>query len=409
MFAPISEESICETIRIYRENGYNQSATALAMGIARTSVQHRLRRAAERGLLGFDPVLLGFAIKQISTQEDAQGNIKSRSIQQVKEPGEIFEVPTGHCVKGVSTLVDAEGRAVQTWIKTRENSIDPEQICKDLEAHFSDFKPAAPRRPKSGLKCEDQLTLIPWADPHFGLHVWRGDTGQNWDLKEAVSTILATFERVIARTAPTKKAILLIGGDILHSQNHENTTPSSGHALQVDGRFPKVLLTTCETIVNVADMHLDNHAELEIIVIPGNHDPEAAYAVQFFLHAWYRNEPRISVDLSTSLFRFREFGKVMIGTTHGHTIKSQQMPEVMAAREAEMWGRTKARYVHTFHVHHDSERKKPISGCVVETHEILAPQDSWHFRKGFLNGRSQKSITYDGERGEVSRVIESLY
>jgi hypothetical protein len=379
------------------------------MGITRSTVRHRLAHAAKRGLLGFDAILPGFQIHKTSEQRGPGGEIQKQWIQQKPESGDVFEVPPGHTIKGVSALLDAEGRKLAEWVKTKEGAVDPKQFVIDLEAHFKNFTPAAPVRKAPTRDFVDQFTLYPFADPHYGLLTWAGETGKNWDLKQSVITMEETFCRVVERTGATKKALLLVGGDILHSQNHENVTAKSGHALQVDGRFPKVLLTACESIVRIADRVLDNHEEVEVIVIPGNHDPEAAYAVQFFLHAWYRHEDRMSVDLSTSLFRVREFGSVMLAFTHGHTIKMPQMPEVMAAREAEIWGRTKHRFVHGFHVHHKSGFTTTLGGCICESHEIMAPPDAWHFSKGYLAGRSQKSVTYHRDKGEVSRVTEAIY
>ncbi|ASV83166.1 hypothetical protein CES85_3944 [Ochrobactrum quorumnocens] len=41
-------------------------------------------------------------------------------------------------------------------------------------------------------------------------------------------------------------------------------------------------------------------------ILPGNHDEDASVAVAYFLLAWYRNEPRVVVDVDLSLFfRFR--------------------------------------------------------------------------------------------------------
>jgi hypothetical protein len=313
-------------------------------------------------------------------------------------------LPEGHQIKGVSTLIGPDNEIKGQWIKTVAGPPDPAEYVRELEEAFRDFKPAAQPLIAPELPYEDQLTLYPWSDPHFGLHVWGKEASENWDLKISVDVIRETFRQVVARTAPTKQAILLVGGDTLHADNNLNRTPQSGHALQVDGRHQKVILTACETVVANANLILNNHESLEIIVIPGNHDETSAYPIAMFLHAWFRNDKRINVDLSPGLFRFREFGKVMIGTTHGHTVKSHNMPSLMAAREPEMWGRTRHRFVHTFHVHHSSKMVSEHGGCISETHQIIAPQDAWHYNAGFLSGRSLQSICYDRERGEVSRV-----
>lgn len=313
-------------------------------------------------------------------------------------------LPEGHALRGVSTLVGADGEIKGQWIKSVAGRPDPQEYMRELEEHFAGFKPCAEPRKIPDLQYEDQLTLYPWADPHFGAFSWKLETGNNWDLKIAVNVIRDTFAQVVARTAPSKQAILLVGGDTLHADNNLNRTPASGHALQVDGRHQKVLLTACETIVANTDLLLTKHENVELIVLPGNHDETSAYPIAMFLHAWFRMEPRVKVDLSPSLFRFREFGKVMLGTTHGHAAKAKDMPAIMAAREASSWGRTIHRFVHCFHVHHSSKLMTEHGGCLVETHQTIIPQDAWHFNAGFLSGRSLQSICYDRERGEVSRV-----
>jgi hypothetical protein len=389
------------------------NAVARKLGSSHSVISNRLRQA--KALYNLEPDwslyvepepgrIPGFAVKTVSTSIGPHGEFKGEWVKHGAEPGPQFTVPEGHAIKGVSALVDADGRVQAQWVKTGAGQVDPAAFCKEMEEHFANFKPAATPRAAPDITYEDNLTLYPWSDPHFGLTVWGKEASENWDLKIGVKTIRETFAQVVARTAPTKHAILLVGGDTLHADNNLNRTPQSGHALQVDGRHQKVILTACETIVANTDLCLTKHENVELIVIPGNHDETSAYPIAMFLHAWYRNEPRVTVDLSPSLFRFREFGKVMIGTTHGHAAKAKDMPSIMAAREAAAWGRTRHRFVHTFHVHHSSKQVTEHGGCILETHQIIAPQDAWHFNSGFLSGRSLQSICYDRERGEVSRV-----
>src|SRR6185503_16942109 len=106
----ISNEELIETIRAMEEHG-TQVKAAAALGIKQHTVSERLKRAAQRGLLGYNPVLPGFEIKSITTGPAGD------SVQQVPEAGPEFELPEGHVVKGVSSLLDAEGRVKQTWVK----------------------------------------------------------------------------------------------------------------------------------------------------------------------------------------------------------------------------------------------------------------------------------------------------
>ena len=377
------------------------------LGINATSAAKRLETIERKKKIGDFTAADGFEIASITTRHDKSGTVVGKSIAQRHESGGPFQIPEGHVVKGVSSLLDADGNKRAEWIKTREG-VDPKKTYDDLVSLFSKFKPAARPRPMPQGKFEDQLVLYPFADPHFGLYVWGREASENWDLNKAVSVFLATFSRVVARTPKTNKALFLVGGDTMHADNSQNKTLASGHPLQVDGRYPKVLATAAETLAKIVDLLLGAHQSVEIIVLPGNHDEHSAHALALCLKAWFRNERRVKVDDDPSLFRFREFGKVMIGTTHGHAAKPNEMPQIMAAREAAIWGRTEHRYIHTFHVHHNSKAISEHSGCLIETHRIIAPQDAWHWNEGYLSGRSLQSIAYDREHGEVSRAIVNV-
>ena len=276
-----------------------------------------------------------------------------------------------------------------------------------MEEAFADFTPAATITPVPSHDFIDQLTFYPWADPHFGMFAWKGDTGKNWDLKLAVAAVKDVFSKVVARSLRTSKALLLIGGDILHADDQAERT-SSGHQLDVDGRFPKVVDTAGETAAWCVSLLLMNHEEVEVIILPGNHDETSFYAITMFLRAWFRNEPRVTIDRSASPIRYREFGKVMLGMTHGHKAKAKRLPLMMAADERVMWGRTKFKYGHTFHVHHASKDQDEDGGVLIETHRIIAPPDAWHYAMGYRSGRGLQSITYDRDRGEVGRSVETL-
>lgn len=365
--------------------------------------------AARKGLKGFEPVLDGFEIKSTTSVLDDAGNVVRTFIKQVPEAGDQYAPQEGQTLKGISALVGGDGRVLQQWIKTR-TSEDPIQITKEIKSHFENWTPnfAPAAIPSPDLKFDDSLALYPWSDPHFGLRVWAGDASENWDLKIAVRKFKETFTRVISGTPTAKKAIFLVGGDTLHANNNNNTTARSLNPVQVDGRHPKVFLTACETIVEIAQMMLEKHEEIEIINLLGNHDEDNADPISFFLHAWFRNESRIKVDISSHMFRFRKYGKVMLGFTHGHTARAKDMHTIMSHYEPKMWGDTEYRFAHTFHIHHKSKYISENGGCVTESHQIIAPADAWHYAQGYKAGRSQQSIIYEKDRGEIGRTCVSI-
>ena len=68
------------------------------------------RRLMQRGILGAPPIPAmarppeGMVVVRNGGEYDASGNLRRQWVQTAVEPGEEFEVPTGHVVKGESAL-----------------------------------------------------------------------------------------------------------------------------------------------------------------------------------------------------------------------------------------------------------------------------------------------------------------
>lgn len=395
---PLSDELAKQAAEAYVSVGYIKTEAAKALGIPRNTLDSRLKHAAERGMLLDTPAAMpGYRIARVT--EGPAG----KSVEQRPEVGEAFAVPEGHRVKGVSALVDPDGREILKWVKTREDAFDPATFVEWVKEAFRDYAPAVPAVPARAA-ASDLLTLIPLADWHLGMFAWHREAGANWDLKIAERAIGGAVEDLIARSPASGNAIVLGGGDLLHSDNNENKTAKSGNVLQVDGRYQKVVLAACRLVERTVDAARRRHEHVTVRILPGNHDEHACVAVAYAMHHLYRNEPRVTVDVDPSLFWWHRFGRVMLGATHGHTVKLANMSQIMAHRRAEDWGATRYRYIHGFHLHHTAKFATEGGGCISEVHQAPVPQDAWHYGAGFLSGRSLQAITYHKEFGEVGRV-----
>jgi hypothetical protein len=354
-------------------------------------------------LLAHPPAMPGFEITKVTTDPDG-----GQFITQKEEHGDVFEMPKTHSLGKMTVHVDAGGRVVQNWIRAMPGQRDPLEIAQILKDAFQDYQPAAPRAPDPPETSEDFLTLLPCNDWHVGMFAWGPEAGENWDLKIAEATIGANIENVIQRSLPSSICVVLGGGDLMHADNMRNETDRSKHHLDVDGRYPKVLETAQRMMVRTIDAALLRHAHVIGRILRGNHDEHSAIGIAHFLKAWYRNESRVTIDTDPSLYWWFRFGNVLLGATHGHTTKLEQMPGIMAHRRAADWGVTEFRYVHGFHIHHRSKIGTEGLGVICESHQAPIPQDAFHFGSGFLSGRSLQAITYHREFGEWDRVGKGI-
>lgn len=403
----LTTEQAEETAKIYIANGRDCSATAREMGLARSTVQNRLKRASELGLLGTDPVLPGFRIARVSTLKRSDGSLVHENIQQRPDHGGKFNLPDGHLVKGVSALVDSDGNVVQQWVKTRKDAATVEDIATAVREALSGFS-APPRELLPHTMEGDQsiANVFPIADAHMGLLAWGDETGSgSYDLKIAQETIGRDFARLAANTPPANTAVILGLGDNSHTDGYKNVTPQSGHSLDADGRYPRILRATIDMFMCAVESALPTHDNVIVRVLPGNHDPQTAIGVTIALAIAYANHPRVSVDEDPGVFWWWEWGKCLVGASHGDKAKMADMPMMMAARNPEAWGRTKFRHVFTGHIHHQTSIE--VGGVIVESCRAVTAPDAYNAAR-FSNGRSLRSITFHKDYGEIGRQTVNL-
>lgn len=396
MTPPVTDDVLYETANAYLANDRNQSAAAKTLGISRSALQARIKRAAERGMLGTDPVMPGYYISQAT--KTPHGDF----IQQKPERGEVFELPDGQKIKGVSALLDPDGREIIKWVKT---DTDRERTLAAMRAAVDAFKEEIPRAdptPRPTDTVAELLNMYAVTDAHFGMLAWREETGADYDLPIAEKLLLDWFTAAIDLAPPAETAILAQIGDLLHYDGFESKTPTSGHILDADSRLPKVIRVVIRTLRRIVGMLLQKHDRVHVIMADANHDPASEAWLREMFAAFYDGEPRVTVDSTASTYYAYEHGDVSLYFHHGHKRKIDSVDSVFAGRFREMYGRTKYSYAHLGHLH--SDELKSTNLMKVERHETLAAPDAYAANGGWLAGRSAKVITYSKRHGEVARL-----
>jgi hypothetical protein len=390
----VTDAQIEEVLAAVDEHGSNHAA-AVALGVSIDTIKRRRKLAAERGLLGYKPVLPGFRVAKITTTPDG-----GEFIQQKPELGPEFEMPPGQVVKGVSALVDPDGRVVQQWIKTRAEDTTP-HLVEALKQIFEAYAGKAELIPAPEHCDADLCSVYPIADQHNGLLAWGRETGESYDLNIGAARLRNTAARLISQSPSSKVGIILNLGDWQHTDDQKNMTPRSGNILDVDSRYFKILTIGVQLMQDVVELGLQRHEHIILRNLPGNHDPHASVALTVALSAFFRNNPRVTVLAEPSEYFFHRFGQTLIGATHGHRMKADRMAMMMAVRCREDWGATKYHWFLFGHIHH--ETVKEVGDVRVESFQTLASNDAHHDASGYTAGRSLTSITLHREDGEIGR------
>jgi hypothetical protein len=330
--------------------------------------------------------------------------VKERAALQGLAPdqGLTHEVPTPFLVKGVSTLYGDDGAIKAQWVKTKLDDSKALQAVQDwIESLTKETKGLSPlvKAPKNCSS--DLLAVYPLGDPHIGMYAWSKECGEDFDLEIAERLTLGAVDRLVETAPNADTAIVLPLGDVFHANDQSNVTPAHKNQLDVDSRYPKVIGVGIQVFRRAILRALEKHNKVIFRVEPGNHDPEAKWALAYAMQAYFENNPRVEIDLSPSKFWFYKFGKVLIGSTHGDTIKHQGLLGVMASSRPEDWGATKYRYWYTGHVHNQGVTELP--GVVCESFRTLAAKDAYAAGHGYLAGRDMRLIVHHKDYGEIER------
>ncbi|MHC9208958.1 metallophosphoesterase [Pseudomonas aeruginosa] len=309
-------------------------------------------------------------------------------------------VPDGYMLKGASTLYK-EGKPVLQWVKsTLDEQRQRELFESSCKAAVKDLPVVVPKE-ALGKHIDHLMTVYPIGDPHFGEYIWGDECGRDWDLSIAERVHCQAMAALVDAAPKTERALIINLGDAAHYDSMIAVTPRSGHHLDADSRYAKMVDVLILAMRQVVESALKKHRYVHVVHVIGNHDETGAvWLSRLFAHL-YSKEPRVTVETSPSVFSYYRWGKTLIGMHHGHTAKAHVLPGVMATDRAKDWGETTHRYWYTGHIHHES--KKEFPGCVVESFNTLAPADSYAHSGGYRARQNMKCVVLHKEHGEVAR------
>lgn len=311
-------------------------------------------------------------------------------------------VPAPFVVKGVSTYYDKEGNRAGQWVKSK---LDGEQVEEAMRAAIDALTVLMPRvEPAKGPQhtLDHLCTLYTLTDCHVGMKAWAPETGADWDLEIAERTLTGAIDYLIHASPRASTCVINQLGDWLHFDSLASITPTGGHLLDADSRFPKVVAVATRILRHVIDRALESHAKVIVLMAEGNHDMASSVWLRHLFGLLYENEPRVTVMDSELPYYIYVHGGTLLAFHHGHLKKNDQLPLLFAAQYPREWGSTTKRYCHTGHRHHIEEKEH--SGMTVVQHATMAARDAYAARGGWIAERKMDAITYHMKHGRTSSV-----
>lgn len=248
------------------------------------------------------------------------------------------------------------------------------------------------KRVRSGLMLE-----VPIVDLHLSKLAWEPETGENYDSKIAERRFMDVISDIVdrAQNYAFEQIVFPVGNDFFNFNDiYGNTT--QGTQQDHDSRWQKMYMKGNELLIAAIDT-LSQIAPVQVFQIPGNHDTQVSWYAVFNLASWYRHNENVRVDTRPNARKYVEFGKCLIGFTHGDKERKRIFGN-MQIEAPEAWGRTLFREWHLGHLH--SEQVKEEHGVKVRNLSSVTATDSWHYTSGYVGAiATSQSFVWDKERG----------
>lgn len=285
-----------------------------------------------------------------------------------------------------------DGRSVSAFIK---NDVSGENGAEFLETVASAFDNVRPVNIPPANVYNDLITVYPLYDMHIGMMAWARETrGQDYNLELMKSDLMKSIATVQSYAPDSQEALIILGGDTIHVNDHYNETPASKHHQDTDGRFEKVTDTAIEAIAWAIEYLASKHKSVKVIVLRGNHDETSHIVLKSALKQRYRNSDNVEfpslAEWDKSEIYWLNHGKSLIIMHHGDKAPPERLA-LIAADKCPHWSECKYRVILTGHVH--SLKVKDMAGVTHYSLRAFCPPDAYGANFGGVRGLSAMSFS----------------
>ena len=322
-------------------------------------------------------------------------------------------IPMPYIARGHSTLervpdapIDpVTGRQqVLQWTKTRlDDQAWADAIRDGVEAFVAGVGPVPAAPPMPG-RDKDVIPWIQIGDAHLGMLAHEAETGANFDLKIAERELCAAISILIDESGEHDRIVINDLGDFTHYENMAGVTDASGHALDYDGRFPKMIEVYSRVMRFIVDKALEKANVVDVIVNQGNHSRTNDIWMAELLRVAYAHTGRVNVLNNGSLFIGYRMGRTLVMTHHSDKCRADKLIDVMTTDFREDFGETEYHYIDVGHIHHNV-RTKEHAGASIESWNTLAAKDKWATDGGYRARQSISIVERSRTYGEVGRRV----
>ncbi len=310
--------------------------------------------------------------------------------------------------KGEPIMVDVPKTVtmykIQVWLRKLHNM----EWVEAIRLLIDDI-PKLKTNVKSFKNDTDYLLEIALMDVHFGMLAWGRETGTDYDIDIAEELFLHAVQDLLRKSSgySPRRILFPFGNDFLHIDDPTNQTPQNHNLLDVDSRLIKIYQKAKKAVIKAIN-YCREVAPVDVIWIPGNHDPMTSYYMCDVIDHVFADDEDVTVDIGPKYRKYYSWGDCLIGYTHGIEEPLRDLPSIMATEEPVLWGASKYREIHIGHKHKKMQMHwvnvDTMPGTVIRMIPSIAGTDQWHYKKGYIKSyHAAESYLWDSNYGVIGQ------
>lgn len=337
------------------------------------------------------------------TQGKSEGYRKDRKVKWIVKNGQVQEGDVNDSGK----LLIKPMYAVKAWLVRKTQEIRARSVISELVEDAKKFSPKYPKikykKYKDGLLYEIEMP-----DLQLGRVVMAEEAGKDSSPDLSAARANKAIDELIqdVQNFPISKILIPLGNDFFDSNTAANMT-AHGTPQRDDMRWQRTYTLGRRMMVKMITK-LSLIAPVDVYVIPGNHDEERIFYLGDALDLWSENNPNVHVNNEAKKRKYYDFGKCLIGLTHGYFEKPDSLAALMPYEEPEKWAKSVHREFHLGDKHHKKDMittaDEMPNGVVVRLLRSLATPSVWEFDKGLVGSRkAAEGFLWHPENGLIAQ------
>lgn len=290
--------------------------------------------------------------------------------------------------------------------KDAEKYRSHEMFVNEIVLKFNDIK-GTELLIEGDVEHNNYIAVISPTDFHWGKRASEymgGAYNRKIARQRLFESTASLLKRLSVRGTP-EKIFLAIGGDGLHIDNQHSST-TRGTPQDCDGSPSELASSYVKLCVEYIE-YVKQYCNVKVFVVPGNHDFYTSAILREAIKAWFRKDDCVEIFDDLSSRQTDLYGKSLISFIHGDSGAVKDYPPIIASEKAELWGKSKWRFIFCGHLH--TERELPQWGdTTVYRMPSLAGSDEYHYNKGYKSRKGLVAYIVDKELGVIATEIHPL-